>query len=87
MYITAGAGAEVIVIIQQNAVNLISYVNKQAPKRHLVEIIAIVAANFIMVQIFIEGLKPELKNEMIKTSKISLAQAFERAEELEKHAK
>jgi hypothetical protein len=35
-----------------------------------------------MVQILIEG----LKTEMIKTSWVSLAQAFDRAEKLEKHA-
>jgi hypothetical protein len=38
-----------------------------------------------MVQIFIECLNPEIKNEMIKTSWLSLANAFDKAEELEKH--
>jgi hypothetical protein len=39
-----------------------------------------------MVQIFIEGLKPEIKNEIIKKSWLTLADAFNKAEELEKHA-
>jgi alpha-galactosidase/6-phospho-beta-glucosidase family protein len=40
-------------------------VNKKALKKHWDEKIAIATANFIMVQIFIGGLKPEIKNEMI----------------------
>jgi hypothetical protein len=42
--------------------------NKQALKRQWDQKITITAANFFMVQIFIEGLQPDIKNEMIKTS-------------------
>jgi hypothetical protein len=59
---------------------------KQALKKHWGEKIAIATANFIMVQVFIEGLKSDIKNEMIKKSWLSLADTFDRAEELEKHA-
>jgi hypothetical protein len=38
------------------------------------------------VQIFIEGLKPKIKNEMIKISWVPQTQAFNRAEELEQLA-
>jgi hypothetical protein len=41
-----------------------------------------------MVQIYIEGLKPEIRNQMIKksrVSRVSLAKTFDKAEELEKH--
>jgi hypothetical protein len=34
-----------------------------------------------MAQTFIEGLKPEFKNEMIKTSWVSIAQAFDELEQ------
>jgi hypothetical protein len=61
-------------------------VNKQAIKKHWGEKIAIATANFIMVQIFIEGLKPEIKNETIKKSRLTLSEAFNKAEELEKQA-
>jgi hypothetical protein len=39
-----------------------------------------------MVKISNKSLNPEFKNEMIKTSWVSLTQAFEVAQELEKHA-
>jgi hypothetical protein len=42
---------------QLGTVNFILDANKQALKKHWGEKIAIVTANFIMVQIFIEGLK------------------------------
>jgi hypothetical protein len=42
---------------------LISAANKQALKRHWDEKIAVATANFITVQIFIEGLKPEKNDE------------------------
>jgi hypothetical protein len=80
------AGAAVNVTIKLNAVILNFDANKQALKKQWGEKIAHATANFIMVQIFIEGLKLEFKNEMIKTSCVSLAQAFDRAKELEKHA-
>jgi hypothetical protein len=51
---------------QFNAINFISDVNKQAIKKRWGEKIGIATANFIMVQIIIEGLKPEIKNEMVK---------------------
>jgi hypothetical protein len=41
----------------------------------------------ILIVFFNERLKPEINNEMIKTSWLSLAQAFSRSEELEKLAK
>jgi hypothetical protein len=37
-----------------------------------------------MLQIFIKGLKPEIKNEKIKKLCVSLAQVFDKAEELKK---
>jgi hypothetical protein len=58
----AAAGA----YVQLHAMNFISDANKQVLKKHLGEKIAIATANFIMVQIFIEGLKPEIRNEMKK---------------------
>jgi hypothetical protein len=39
-----------------------------------------------MVQIFNEGLKPEIKNEMIKKSRLSLADTFDKAEKFQMHA-
>jgi hypothetical protein len=39
-----------------------------------------------MVQIFIDGLKPEIKNEMLESSWLTLSCAFKKADELENHA-
>jgi hypothetical protein len=71
---------------QLDPMNFISDANKQNLNKHWGEKIAIATANFILVQIFIEGLKPEIKNEMIKKSWLTLADAFDKEEELEKHA-
>jgi hypothetical protein len=84
--ITEAAGTAADVVIQHNAVNLISDANIQVLKRPFGEKIGIARGNFIMVRIFIKGLKPEFINEMITTSWVSLAQTFDRPEELEKHA-
>jgi hypothetical protein len=48
---------------QLEAINFIFKVYKEAFKWHWGENIAITIANFIVVQIFIEGIKPEMKNE------------------------
>jgi hypothetical protein len=40
-----------------------------------------------MLKFFIEGFKPKTKNKMIKTAWLSLAQAFDRVKESDKHAK
>jgi hypothetical protein len=61
--------------------------NKQALKKCCSVKIAITTANFILVQIFIKGLKPDIKNKMIKQSWTSLEQVFEKTKELEKLAK
>ncbi len=50
------------------------------------EKITIAPANFIMVQILIKGLNPDIKNKMIKESWVSIAKALHKAEELEKNA-
>jgi hypothetical protein len=71
---------------QLDTVNFISDANKQALKKHWSEKIAITIANFIMVQIFIEGLKPKIKDEMIKKSGLTLADAFDKPEQLKKLA-
>ena len=62
---------------QLNANNIITDANKQDLKRHWGEKIAVATANFTMVQILMEGLEPDIRNEMIKTSWLSVAQAFD----------
>ncbi len=52
--------------------------NKQALMKQYSEKIAIALAFWFMAQILIEGLKPEVTNEMIKKSWGSLAQAFDK---------
>jgi hypothetical protein len=63
---------------------MISDANQQALDHLWFEKIVIATANFIMVQIFIEGLKPEIRNEMTEKSWVSLAKPFDKAEELGK---
>jgi hypothetical protein len=46
-----------------DAVNFSSDITKEALKKHWGEKIVIATANFIMVQIFIEGLKPKSDNQ------------------------
>jgi hypothetical protein len=57
--------------------------NKQDLEKHWGKKIAIATTKFIMTQIFKMGLIPEIKNEMLKKSRLSLSDTVIKAEELE----
>ena len=66
--------------------NAVTVANRGAIRQYYGDRSCIATAHFVMVQIFIEGLKAEIKNEMMKTNWSSLNEAFIKAEQLERLA-
>ena len=79
-------GANADVHTQLNRFNGLSDENKLAIKKHWGEKVCLANTHFIMVQIFVEGLKPELKHEMNKQAWLTIHDAFRKAQTLEKLA-
>jgi hypothetical protein len=82
--ITEAAGAAAGAVVQRNHFNGLNDANRLAIKKHWGEKVCLANTHFIIVQIFVEGLKPELLNEMNKQAWLTINDAFRRAQTLEK---
>ena len=80
---TEVAGAEITAL---QHVNALTAVQQTQLKQFWGEDIAKDNTHFILVQVFIDGLKPDIKNEMIKKNYTSISEAYNKAKELERHA-
>jgi hypothetical protein len=73
-------------VVHRNHLNGLNDVNKLAIKKHWGEKVCLANTHLIMVQNFVEGVKPELKHEMNKQACLTFNDAFRRAQSLEKLA-